>query len=136
MSTLSAPANIWSIIGLILAVVGALAVWFGGYVKLAERVRAAEEKIAALDKRMEDYLHMMDLVLAKVLRDWPSHMERDILMEKLAERSLDFCEVERLDVLLKEAMHETDDPNRELMFGMARARLIWLRSQMKEGRNA
>jgi hypothetical protein len=136
MSTLSAPANIWSILGLIIAVAVALVGFFKGYVSLSERVKGTEGNCNALGQRMEDWMKMMDLVLAKVMRDWPTHMERDILMDKLARQELTLEEVERLDVLLKGAMRESDDSNRQLMFGMARARLTWLRSQMKEGLNA
>lgn len=132
LSTTTLTWAVGIIIVLMLAIFGYLLTMTHEHSTLGQRVTSCEAKNEAIDKRFEDYLKVMDMVLAKVLRDWPSHMERDILMEQLAEGTLDMQAVERLDQLLKEAMREAENPEKELAFGMARARLTWLRSKLRE----
>jgi hypothetical protein len=92
-------------------------------------------KVERLETSMELYFKMLDPYLNKALRDWPTHMERDILMDKLEHARLTLADVDRLDALLRAAMREDPDPMRVLGIGFARARLTWLKSRLESERH-
>jgi hypothetical protein len=129
-----------------LSVLGAVLLAIFGYVlKLAHDLGCIQEKcqtlkclpelrdkVANLDGRMEGYLRDLDRVFEKRLRDWPTHQERDLLMEKLADGRLARGEIYRLDELIIQTMREAHNRENELAWGFVRARLKWLRSKLGE----
>ena len=99
--------------------------------KPIECIAPLKIKVEALETRMDVYLKMLDPYLERALRDWPTHMERDILMARLKHDQLTLVELERLDRLLVDAMLEDPKPEKVIGIGMARARLTWLRSKLQ-----
>jgi hypothetical protein len=142
--TSTMPTWLLPLVGVISAVLLAV---FGYVVSLARDVSKLQAvceslvciptlklKVEVLETRMETYMKILDPHLAKVLRDWPTHIERDLLMDKLAHESLNLTEVNRLDILLREAMQETASHEKQLGIGLARARLSWLKSKLESER--
>lgn len=144
------PSWFLPLVGVVIAVLMAL---FGYVIKLAQDVaeirgdrrvtceqhgKALEcipplkVKIERLDQRIEDYMRELDRALNQSLRDWPTHVERDLLMDKLEHGHLSLEEVQRLDRLLVEDMLESTDANRKFRMGMTRARLTWLKSKLED----
>ena len=98
-----------------------------------ECLPAVKVSVAKLEQRFEDYMAMLNKSLERALRDWPTHQERDILMEKLAEhpKQLTLEEIDRLDCLLVQSMREEQNHERIFKMGMSRASLTWLKSKIE-----
>jgi hypothetical protein len=101
-------------------------------IKNAECVPALKLELKQVTTMMNMYQQIMAPALAKILCDWPTHKERDILMEKLNNRSLSLTETDKLDCLLKDTIREAEhDQNRQLQAAMARVTLSWYKIKLE-----
>lgn len=90
--------------------VGLLYQHFGVVVAIREQIAVTRERLTAVETKTDLFWRVVETTIPKMLKSYPTHLDKDVLLDKFSRRELDYEEAARLRTILLCEM-ETVEPN-------------------------
>jgi hypothetical protein len=110
------------IVSIVVSILGLVIVYFGFIQKQTERVVAQENRLTRIETKVDLFWKAVETNVGQMLKS-PTHIEKDLLLDKLAHRELDISEAELLRSILTDEMQLRGRDNGVIAYALIIGRL-------------
>jgi hypothetical protein len=110
------------LVSVVISIAGLLFTYFGFIQKQQERAIALEKRMTQIETKVDLFWKVVETNVGQLLKS-PTHTEKDTLLDKLAHRSLDIPEAEKLRGILTDEMQLQGRSNGVIAYALIIARL-------------
>lgn len=110
------------IAGIAISIIGLLITYFGFVQRQSEMTRLQNERIAKIETKVDLFWKAVEINVGQLLKS-PTHIEKDMLLDKLAHRELTMPEAETLRSILTDEMQLRGRDNGIIAYALIIGRL-------------